>query len=40
MYSDILKLAEQKTEVIIKGDTKALEDITKRETIYYIYEHI
>ncbi len=31
MYSNVLKLAEQKTEVIIKGDIRALEDITKKE---------
>lgn len=31
MYTDILKLAEQKTEIIIKGDIKTLENITKKE---------
>ena len=31
MYSDILKLAEEKTEVIIKGDIKTLEEIIKKE---------
>lgn len=31
MYSNVLKLAEKKTEVIIKGDIRALEDITKKE---------
>lgn len=31
MYTNVLKLAEQKTEVIMMGDTKTLEDITKKE---------
>lgn len=31
MYSNVLELAKQKTKVIIKGDIKALENITKKE---------
>lgn len=31
MYANVLRLAEQKTEVITRGDIKSLENITKRE---------
>ncbi|HZK57323.1 MAG TPA: flagellar protein FlgN [Clostridia bacterium] len=31
MYKDVLKLAEEKMEAIIKGDIKTLEGITKKE---------
>lgn len=31
MYSNVLKLAEEKTKVIIRGDIKTLENITKKE---------
>lgn len=31
MYANVLRLVEEKTEVITKGDIKTLENITKRE---------
>ncbi|MBU5676655.1 flagellar protein FlgN [Alkaliphilus sp. MSJ-5] len=34
LYTQVLKLAEEKTKVIVAGDIKVLEDITKKEQQY------
>jgi len=36
LYTQVLRLAEKKTKVIVNGDIKELENITKKEQQYIV----